>query len=46
MHVLGERQSTFVWQGKAHLPYWRLQRCIPHGTSFWHWKAIGPGIAI
>jgi hypothetical protein len=46
MHVLGERQSTLVWQGNAHLPYCVLQRWVPHGTSFWHWKATGPGTAI
>jgi len=39
-------QSTFVWQGKAHFPYCTLQWCVPQGTSFWHWKATGPGIAI
>jgi hypothetical protein len=43
---LGDRQSTADWQGKAHLPYCRLQWCVPHGTSSLHWKAIGPGTAI
>jgi hypothetical protein len=46
VHVFGDRQSAAVWQGKAHLPYCRLQWCVPHGTSSLHWKAIGPGTAI
>jgi hypothetical protein len=46
MHWLGVMQSTADWQGNAHLPYCVLQWCVPHGTSFWHWKAIGPGTAI
>jgi hypothetical protein len=25
MHVLGARQSTLLWHGKAHLPYATLQ---------------------
>ncbi len=33
-HVLGEMQSTLLWHGKAHLPYWTLQWWVPHGTSF------------
>ena len=36
MQLLGAMQSTFVWQGNAHLPYCTLQWCVPHGTSFWH----------
>jgi|HubBroStandDraft_2_1064218.scaffolds.fasta_scaffold27162_3 hypothetical protein len=44
--VLGLMQSTFDWQGNAHLPYCRLQRCVPHPTSFWQVRATGPGTAI
>jgi hypothetical protein len=46
MHVFGAMQSTADWQGNAHFPYCRLQWCVPHGTSFWHWNAMGPGTAI
>ena len=46
MHVFGLRQSAADWQGNAHLPYCRLQWCVPQGTSSWHWNAMGPGTAI
>jgi hypothetical protein len=46
MHWFGVMQSTADWQGNAHLPYCMLQWCVPHGTSFWHWNAMGPGTAI
>ena len=46
MQLFGERQSAADWQGNAHLPYCRLQWCVPQGTSSLHWKAMGPGTAI
>ena len=38
-------QSASDAQGKAHLPYWRLQRWLIHIASFVHGEAAGPGTA-